>query len=109
MFHDQIENLLGLNLVHRTSIVMLTLISPTGRCCQCWCSRLGARWVRQHVSQCRGQIPGETKQADGFSFTQVYLAGHASVFNQPEATLRIQHRAITGMDIASGMVPMVPG
>ncbi|KAH9217337.1 Alpha/Beta hydrolase protein [Leptodontidium sp. 2 PMI_412] len=56
-----------------------------------------------------GFIPGETKQADGFSFTQVYLAGHAFVFNQPEATLRIQHRAITGMDIASGMVPMVPG
>ncbi|KAG4442193.1 hypothetical protein IFR05_002303 [Cadophora sp. M221] len=56
-----------------------------------------------------GQIPGETKQADGFSFSRVYFAGHASVFNQPEATLRIQHRTITGMDIATGMIPMALG
>ncbi|CCF41459.1 carboxypeptidase S1 [Colletotrichum higginsianum] len=56
-----------------------------------------------------GQIPGETKQADGFSFTRLYYAGHFSAFNQPEAALRIQERVIKDVDIATGMTPMAFG
>ncbi|KAK0099451.1 hypothetical protein ONS95_004661 [Cadophora gregata] len=56
-----------------------------------------------------GQIPGQTKQADGFSFTRLYFAGHASVFNQPEATQRIQQRAVAGLDIATGKTAMALG
>ncbi|KAI6708701.1 hypothetical protein JHW43_008775 [Diplocarpon mali] len=56
-----------------------------------------------------GQIPGESKQADGFSFTRVYFAGHYSALNEPEATLKIQQRTIAGMDIATGKVRMALG
>ncbi|WYZ34022.1 hypothetical protein EsH8_I_000298 [Colletotrichum jinshuiense] len=56
-----------------------------------------------------GQIPGEVKQADGFSFTRLYFAGHLSAFNQPEAALRIQDRLIRGVDIATGTAPMALG
>ncbi|KAL0933593.1 carboxypeptidase S1 [Colletotrichum truncatum] len=53
-----------------------------------------------------GQIPGVVKQADGFSFTRLYFAGHVSAFNQPEAALRIQEHVIKGVDIATGTKPM---
>ncbi|OLN83400.1 Carboxypeptidase S1-like protein B 1 [Colletotrichum chlorophyti] len=56
-----------------------------------------------------GQIPGEVKQADNFSFARLYFAGHFSAFNQPEAALRIQERVIRGVDIATGMTPMAFG
>ncbi|EXF80205.1 carboxypeptidase S1 [Colletotrichum fioriniae PJ7] len=56
-----------------------------------------------------GQVPGEVKQADNFSFTRLFFAGHLSAFNQPEAALRIQERTIKGVDIASGTTPMVLG
>ncbi|GKT44242.1 carboxypeptidase S1 B [Colletotrichum spaethianum] len=56
-----------------------------------------------------GQIPGEVKQADGFSFTRLYFAGHFSAFNQPEATLRIQSHVIKGVDVATGKMPMAFG
>ncbi|OBR11257.1 Carboxypeptidase S1 [Colletotrichum higginsianum IMI 349063] len=56
-----------------------------------------------------GQIPGEVKQADAFSFTRLFFAGHLSAFNQPEAALRIQERVIKGVDIATGMTPMAFG
>lgn len=56
-----------------------------------------------------GQVPGETRQADGFSFTRLYFAGHFSVFYTPEAALKIFQRAITGMDIATGTMPMALG
>ncbi|TDZ49572.1 Carboxypeptidase S1-like protein B [Colletotrichum trifolii] len=56
-----------------------------------------------------GQIPGEVKQADAFSFTRLHFAGHFSAFNQPEAALRIQERVIKGVDIASGTTPMTLG
>lgn len=56
-----------------------------------------------------GQVPGETRQADNFSFTRLYFAGHFSAFNQPEAALMIQARAIAGTDIATGTVPMAAG
>ncbi|KAH8888075.1 alpha/beta-hydrolase [Thozetella sp. PMI_491] len=56
-----------------------------------------------------GQIPGETRQADGFSFTRLYFAGHFSAFHAPEAALRVFERAMTGMDIATGTMPMALG
>ncbi|GJC81423.1 carboxypeptidase S1 B [Colletotrichum liriopes] len=56
-----------------------------------------------------GQVPGEVKQADGFSFARLYFAGHFSAFNQPEASLRIQERVIRGVDIATGTMPMALG
>ncbi|PVH70333.1 hypothetical protein DL98DRAFT_540935 [Cadophora sp. DSE1049] len=51
----------------------------------------------------------QTKQADGLSFTRLYFAGHASVFNQPEAALRMQQRTIAGLDIATGKIPLTLG
>jgi carboxypeptidase C (cathepsin A) len=56
-----------------------------------------------------GQIPGETRQADTFSFTRLYFAGHFSAFNSPEAALQIFQRAINGLDIATGTVRMAKG
>ncbi|KAF4926128.1 Carboxypeptidase S1-like protein A [Colletotrichum viniferum] len=56
-----------------------------------------------------GQVPGQVKQADGFSFTRLYFAGHVSAFIQPEAARRIQERVIKGVDIATGTMPMVFG
>ncbi|KAK1979188.1 Alpha/Beta hydrolase protein [Colletotrichum cereale] len=56
-----------------------------------------------------GQVPGQVKQADGFSFTRLYFAGHFSAFNQPEAALRIQERVINGVDIATGTMSMAFG
>ncbi|KAH9230674.1 hypothetical protein K456DRAFT_1752279 [Colletotrichum gloeosporioides 23] len=56
-----------------------------------------------------GQIPGQVKQADGFSFTRLYFAGHVAAFSQPEAARRIQERVIKGVDIATGTIPMVFG
>lgn len=56
-----------------------------------------------------GQVPGETRQADAFSFTRLYFAGHFSAFQAPEAALQIFQRALTGMDIATGKVPMALG
>ncbi|KAI8180429.1 Carboxypeptidase S1-like protein B [Colletotrichum sp. SAR 10_65] len=56
-----------------------------------------------------GQVPGQVKQADGFSFTRLYFAGHDSAFSQPEAARRIQERVIKGVDIATGTTPMVFG
>ncbi|RDW88375.1 carboxypeptidase S1 [Coleophoma cylindrospora] len=56
-----------------------------------------------------GVVRGQTRQADGFSFTRVYFAGHEAPFYQPEATLQMFERAISGMDIATGKMPMALG
>lgn len=56
-----------------------------------------------------GQVPGQTRQADHFSFTRVFFAGHFSAFNAPDAALLIQQRATAGMDIATGTVLMAKG
>lgn len=56
-----------------------------------------------------GQVPGQTKQADNFSFTRLFFAGHFSAFDSPEAALRIQQRAMAGVDIATGTAPMGRG
>lgn len=56
-----------------------------------------------------GQVPGQTKQADNFSFTRLFFAGHFSAFNSPEAALRIQQRAVAGTDIATGTAAMTRG
>jgi carboxypeptidase C (cathepsin A) len=56
-----------------------------------------------------GQVPGETRQADNFSFTRLFFAGHFSAFHQPEAALSIFARAVAGLDIATGTVPMTAG
>lgn len=56
-----------------------------------------------------GQVPGQTRQADHFSFTRVFFAGHFSAFNAPDAALLVQQRATAGMDIATGTTAMVRG
>ncbi|KAF6815043.1 carboxypeptidase S1 [Colletotrichum musicola] len=56
-----------------------------------------------------GQVPGQVRQADGFSLTRLYFAGHFSAFQQPEAALRIQDRLIRGVDIATGTTGMFLG
>jgi carboxypeptidase C (cathepsin A) len=56
-----------------------------------------------------GQVPGQTRQADHFSFTRVFFAGHFSAFNAPDTALLIQQRAMAGVDIATGTTAMVRG
>lgn len=53
-----------------------------------------------------GRVRGETKQAGAFSFTRVYFAGHVAAFYEPEGTLAVFERAITGRDVATGLAPM---
>ncbi|KAI3396810.1 hypothetical protein diail_11639 [Diaporthe ilicicola] len=74
---------------------------------------LAATWAKAgfvNMSQLlNGQVPGQTRQADNFSFTRVFFAGHFSAFNSPDAALLIQQRATAGMDIATGKMLMAKG
>ncbi|KAL1857627.1 hypothetical protein Daus18300_010267 [Diaporthe australafricana] len=74
---------------------------------------LAATWAKAgfvNMSQLLdGQVPGQTRQADHFSFTRVFFAGHFSAFNAPDAALLVQQRATAGMDIATGTEVMAKG
>ncbi|ROW02796.1 hypothetical protein VSDG_01803 [Cytospora chrysosperma] len=49
---------------------------------------------------------GLTRQHGNLSFTRVYQAGHMVPSYQPEASLRIFERALSGRDIATGLVDL---
>lgn len=74
---------------------------------------LAATWAKAgFVNMSRlldGQVPGQTRQADHFSFTRVFFAGHFSAFNAPDAALLVQQRATAGTDIATGKQAMARG
>ncbi|KAL4402179.1 serine-type carboxypeptidase [Malassezia pachydermatis] len=46
--------------------------------------------------------PGQVKQAGSFAYARVYYSGHEVPWYQPEAAYAIHHRALNGMDIATG-------
>lgn len=49
-----------------------------------------------------GKRYGDTREADNFSFTRVFDAGHDAPFYQPKAALQIFNRTIHGWDVATG-------
>jgi carboxypeptidase D len=49
-----------------------------------------------------GKRYGDTREADNFSFTRLFDAGHDAPFYQPEAALAIFNRTIHGWDVATG-------
>jgi carboxypeptidase C (cathepsin A) len=49
-----------------------------------------------------GKRYGDTREADNFSFTRLFDAGHDAPWYQPEAALALFNRTIHGLDIATG-------
>jgi len=49
-----------------------------------------------------GKRYGDTREADNFSFTRLFDAGHDAPFYQPKAALALFNRTIHGWDIATG-------
>jgi carboxypeptidase D len=49
---------------------------------------------------------GETREYGNFSFTRIYESGHEVPFYQPIAALGFFSRAINGLDIATGTMPV---
>ncbi|ETI22620.1 hypothetical protein G647_06696 [Cladophialophora carrionii CBS 160.54] len=49
---------------------------------------------------------GETREYGNFSFTRIYEAGHEVPYYQPIASLGFFTRAINGLDIATGTMPV---
>jgi carboxypeptidase D len=56
-----------------------------------------------------GKRYGDTREADNFSFTRLFDAGHDVPFYQPKAALAIFNRTIHGYDIATGTEVVGPG
>lgn len=55
------------------------------------------------------QRRGYTRQHGRFSFTVLHQAGHEAPYYQPEAAYAIFQRDLDGVDIATGLTPVVPG
>jgi len=49
-----------------------------------------------------GKRYGDTREADNFSFTRLFDAGHDAPFYQPKAALAVFNRTIHGWDVATG-------
>lgn len=56
-----------------------------------------------------GKRYGDTREADNFSFTRMFDAGHDVPFYQPKAALALFNRTIHGWDIATGTEVVGPG
>jgi carboxypeptidase C (cathepsin A) len=56
-----------------------------------------------------GKRYGDTREADNFSFTRLFDAGHDAPFYQPKAALAIFNRTIHGWDISTGTEVVGPG
>jgi carboxypeptidase D len=53
-------------------------------------------------------VHGQVKQAGNFAFARIYESGHEVPFYQPLVSLELFHRAIAGLDIATGEVLYTP-
>ena len=56
-----------------------------------------------------GVAHGQVKQAGAYSFVRIYESGHEVPFYQPLASLEIFERAISGLDIATGVTKVAAG
>lgn len=75
---------------------------------------LGAQWTHSKEFNAAGYVPfvvdgveyGETREYGNFSFTRIYEAGHEVPYYQPIASLGFFKRALSGLDIATGKIPI---
>ncbi|EME77302.1 uncharacterized protein MYCFIDRAFT_146616 [Pseudocercospora fijiensis CIRAD86] len=54
-------------------------------------------------------VHGQVKQSANFAYGRIYDSGHEVPFYQPLASLELFERAINGLDIATGKIPVQKG